>query len=127
MAEPRFKDAGRNIFKIAKHMKGTNRDVVGEKCVKNDEGNVAFGQDDIKNARKSYYNRLLNHENEWDMSSLPKVYPTAGPPILVTTEMVLLAIKCMKIGKAAGPSGVMTEMLKASGIKGAQMVGKHHY
>ena len=61
-------------------------------------------------------------KNEWDMNSLPKVYPTAGPPITVTTEMVLLAIKCMKIGKAAGPSGVMTEMLKASGIKGAQMI-----
>ena len=38
MAEPRFKEVGRNVFKIAKHMKGTNRDVVGEKCVKNDEG-----------------------------------------------------------------------------------------
>ena len=122
MAEPRFKEVGRNIFKIAKHMKGTNRDVVGEKCVKNDDGNIAFSEEDIKNAWKSYHSRLLNHENEWDMSSLPEVFPTVGPPIIVTVDMVLLAIKCMKIGKAAGPSGVMTEMLKASGIKGAQMI-----
>lgn len=125
MAEPRFTDAGRNgrnIFKIAKHMKGINRDVVGEKCVKNDDGKIAFDQEGLKNAWKSYHSRLLNHENEWNMDSLPKVYPTAGPPITVTAEMVLLAIKRMKIGKAAGPSGVMTEMLKASGLKGAQVI-----
>ena len=62
MAEPRFKEVGRNIFKIAKHMKGTNRDMVGEKCVKNDDGNIAFSEEDIKNAWKSYHSRLLNHK-----------------------------------------------------------------
>ena len=40
--------------------------------------------------------------------------PVLGPPTLVTQEMVEKSISKMKKGKAPGPSGVVTEMLKAS-------------
>ena len=30
------------IFKIAKQMARTNQDVVGEKCIRNDHGDLAF-------------------------------------------------------------------------------------
>ena len=37
-------------------------------------------------------------------------------------EMVVKAITKMKTGKAAGPSGIVAEMLKASGDTGARLV-----
>ena len=37
-------------------------------------------------------------------------------------EMVVKAITKMKTGKAAGPSGIIAEMLKASGDTGARLV-----
>ena len=40
--------------------------------------------------------------------------PVLGPPTLDTQEMVEKSINKMKKGKAPGPSGVVTEMLKAS-------------
>ena len=121
-AEPKLTNVGKNIFKIAKHWKGLNRDVVGEKCVRDDKGKIAFGKDELKTAWQQYHSQLLNHENEWDLNSLPDAHPIIGPAIKVTVEMVLCAINSMKKGKAVGPSGVATEMLKASGLVGAQMI-----
>ena len=54
------------------------------------------------------YERLLNED------------PVVGPAIHV--EMVVKAITKMKTGKAAGPSGIVQEMLKASGDTGARLV-----
>ena len=37
------RDDGKDeIFKIAKHMARTNQDVVGDKCIRNDHGDLAF-------------------------------------------------------------------------------------
>ena len=40
--------------------------------------------------------------------------PLLGPPLLITMEMVVKSICKMQSGKASGPPGVVTEMLKAS-------------
>ena len=48
--------------------------------------------------------------------------PVVGPPIHIDVEMVVEAITKMKTGKAAGPSGIVAEMLKASGDTGARLV-----
>ena len=121
-AEPKLTNSGCDIFKIAKHWKGLNRDVVGEKCVRDDNGNIAFSVEDLKVAWKAYHSRLLNHENDWDANSLPEAPSIIGPPITVTPLMVLTAICSMKTGKAVGPSGIAMEMIKASGTVGAQLI-----
>ena len=46
--------------------------------------------------------------------------PVQGPAIEITTEMILTAILKMKCGKAAGPSGIIIEMIKAAGDKNAE-------
>ena len=48
--------------------------------------------------------------------------PVLGPPPLVTQEMVEKSISKMKTGKAPGPSGVLTEMLKASSDVCSEMI-----
>ena len=110
-----------DIFKIAKQLRKDNQDVVGDKCVKDDSGNLSFDNEAKKVAWKQHYERLLNEEFSWNPEDLT-ADPVVGPPIHVDVEMVVKAIIKMKTGKAAGPSGIVAEMLKASGDTGARLV-----
>ena len=57
--------------------------------------------------------QLLNVENDWDSDlDCPEVM---GPCYLISEEEVAAAIKGLNIGKAAGHTGVVSEMMKASG------------
>ena len=103
-----------DIFKIAKQLRKDNQDVVGDKCVKDDSGNLSFDNEAKKVAWKQHYERLLNEEFSWNSEDLT-ADPVVGPPIHIDVEMVMKAITKMKTGKAAGPSGIVAEMLKASG------------
>ena len=44
--------------------------------------------------------------------------PVVGPPPPITDKMVIVALDEMKSGEAAGPSGIIVEMLKAAGNPG---------
>jgi len=103
-------------------MDRTNQDVVGEKCVRNDAGELSLGDEDKMKAWVEHYARLLNVEFEWPSDSLREVAPVAGPPPSVSAELVRNAIIKMKCGKAAGPSGIIAEMLKAAGDEGVELV-----
>ena len=84
MAEKeRFKNISPNdagIFKLAKQMDRTNQDVIGEKCVRNDSGELSLSDDDKMKAWVEHYSRLLNVEFEWPSDLLPEVAPVKGPP-----------------------------------------------
>ena len=43
-----------------------------------------------------------------------------GPHCIISEEEVAAAIKGLKIGKAAGPTGVVSEMMKAAGGFGSR-------
>ena len=66
--------------------------------------------------------RLLNVEFPWSEDNLSVADPVLGPPPLVTREMAEKSICKMKLGKAPDPSGVMTEMLKASSDVCSEMI-----
>ena len=91
--------------------------MVGDKCVKDD----SLDNEAKKVAWKQHYERLLNEEFSWNPEDLT-ADPVVGPPIHIDVEMVVKAITKMKTGKAAGPSGIVAEMLKASGDTGARLV-----
>ena len=81
-----------------------------------DYGRLTINDSAKRNAWRQHYERLLNEEFPWNSDNLSNV-PIAGPPILyITVEMVTKAIAKMKSGKAAGPSGIVAEMLKSAGI-----------
>ena len=110
-----------DIFKIAKQLRKDNQDVVGDKCVKDDSGNLSFDNEAKKVAWKQHYEWLLNEEFSWNPEELT-AGPVVGPPIHIDVEMVVKAITKMKTGKVAGPSGIVAEMPKASGDTGARLV-----
>ena len=119
---------GNDIYRIARQMDRTNQDIVGEKCIRNDNGDMAFSDKDKMKAWAEHYSRLLNVEFDWPSDLLPAVAPVAGPPPPVTAEKILDALGKMKTGKAAGPSGITAEMLKATGLDGVEMLrhlGEH--
>ena len=54
------------------------KDVVGDKCVKADSGNLSFDNEAKKVAWKQHYERLLNEEFSWNPENLT-ADPVVGP------------------------------------------------
>ena len=81
--------------------------------------NTLFAHVPLKDAK---HIRLLNVEFDWDPDHQFNEPPLEGPPITITIDMVKKAISKMKSGKAAGPSGIVVEMIKAAGDTGATMI-----
>ena len=102
------------VFRIAKQMMKEKKDIVGEKCIRDDSGKLAYSDNEKTKAWMQHYERLLNVEFPWNVEDLSVADPVLGPPPLITQEMVEKSIRKMKKGKAPGPSGVVTEMLTAS-------------
>ena len=98
-------------------MRKENVDVVGDKPVKNDTGEMSMSEEAKQNAWAEHYERLLNVEFDWDPDHLSNEPPLEGPPIPITIDMVKKAISKMK-----GPSGIVVEMIKAAGDTGATMI-----
>ena len=111
-----------DIFRLANQMRKENVDVVGDKPVKNDTEEMSMSEEAKQNAWAEHYERLLNVEFDWDPDHLSNEPPLEGPPIPITIDIVKKAISKMKSGKAAGPSGIVVEMIKAAGDTGATMI-----
>ena len=87
------------IFKLAKQMDKTNQDVVGEKCVRNDAGELSLSDEEKMMAWVEHYTRLLNVEFEWESDQLPEVAPVEGPPPPVKRDLICKALRKMKSAK----------------------------
>ena len=70
---------------------------------------------------KRYFSELLNEENKFEREEQPKV---EGPIMGVKSSGVKEALRKMKCGKAPGPSGVTTDLLKWAGESGVQELTK---
>ena len=66
--------------------------------------------------------KLINVENDWDRILEADI--VEGPCELTSEREVEEAIKNMKVGKAAGPSEIVVEMLKAAGSKSVKILTK---
>ena len=96
-------------------MRRDNQDVMGEKPVKNDAGQLSLDEEAKTEAWREHYERLLNVEFPWNPEDLSEESPVEGPSEPITLEMITKAISKMASGKAAGPSGIVAEMLKPVG------------
>ena len=108
-----------DVYRLAKQMRRDNQDVIGEKPVKNDAGQLSLDEEAKKEAWREHYERLLNVEFPWNPEDLSEESPVEGQSEPITLEMITKAISKMASGKAAGPSGIVAEMLKPTGEAGA--------
>ena len=110
------------VYRLANQFRRENTDVVGDKPVKNEAGEMSMSKDSKQKAWLEHYQRLLNVEFDWDPNHLSYQLPVEGPPIPITIDMVKKAISQMKAGKAPGPSGIVVEMIRAAGDMGVSMI-----
>ena len=61
-------------------------------------------------------------EFEWDPEHLSDEPPLEGPSIPITILMVKKVISKMKFSRAAGPSGIVVEMIRAAIDTGAIVI-----
>ena len=111
-----------DVYRLAKQMRRDNQDVMGEKPVKDDAGQLSPDEEAKKEAWREHYERLLNVEFPWNPEDLSVESPVEGPSEPITLEMITKAISKMASGKAAEPSGIVAEMLKPVGEAGTVMV-----
>ena len=103
------------VYRLANQFRRENADVVDDKPMKNDAGEMSVNEDSKQKAWLEHYQRLLGAEFDWDPNHLSDESPVEGPPIPITTDMVKKAISQMNAGKAPGPSGIVFEMIGAAG------------
>ena len=99
------------VYCLANQLRRENADVVGDKPVKTDAGEMSMSEDSKQKAWLEHYQRLLNVEFDWDPDHLSYQPPVEDPPIPVTIDIVKKAASQMKVGKAPGPSGIVVEMI----------------
>ena len=89
-----------DVYRLAKQMRRDNQDVMGEKPVKNDAGQLSLDEEAKKEAWREHYERLLNVEFPWNPGDLSEESPVEGPSEPITLEMITKAISKMASGKA---------------------------
>ena len=75
-----------------------------------------------KNSLKKLSWKHLNTDLAWDRNSLSQADTVINVHHLIEKDMVRESISKMKNGKAAGPLGVVSEMVKVAGEAGAAMI-----
>ena len=104
---------GRNrIFRYAKWMRKDRKDVIGAKYVKNRNGAIMFEEREILECWRQYFENLLNEENPYELENVEII---EGPVEMPSELEIKRALKKMKNGKAPGPSGVTSDMIKLAG------------
>ena len=75
------------LYRLANQLRKENADVVGDKPVKNDAGEMSMSDDSKQKAWLEHYQRLLNAEFDWDPNHLSDESPVEGPPIPITWQL----------------------------------------
>ena len=105
--------AGRGkMFMVSKQMRKDRRDVEGTNFIKSDTGEIKIEATEVCGRWREYFVVLLNGENE---SKFYGVDAVEGPLYKITEQEVERALKGMKNDRAAGPSGLTSDMLKYVG------------
>ena len=90
-------------------MERDGEDIEGGRCMKGKDGKLGFSENNVKRIQKNHMEENMNKENDKD-----HIIEASMVEALSSKEIVI-AIKAMKPGKAAGPSEVCAEMISASG------------
>jgi len=100
----------KKVYRVAKQMAKSRQDVVEVNCVKDANGKVLVENNQVKEEWRKYMDKLLNEENTWDNAT--NCENVEGPCELIRRDEILKALKMIKKGKAAGPTGIVSEMFR---------------
>ena len=103
-------------------MAGERKDIIDIKCLKSENGEVLTEPHAVNGRWRHYIEKLLNVENDWDRILEADIIE--GPCELISEREIEEAVRNIKVGKAAGPSEIVVEMLKATGNKGVKIMTK---
>ena len=82
------KPARRSTRVLTPSLEERNADVVGDKPVKTDAGEMSMSEDSKQKAWSEHYQRLLNVEFNWDPNHISDKPPVEIPPIPITIDML---------------------------------------
>ena len=112
-------DGKMKVYNMAKQKKKDKSDISGANFIKDEDDNILVDNGQVADRWRRYYNILLNSENQSSFEQIPKV---EGPIPQVTPEEVRQALMQMKLEKAAGPSGVTSDMFRHAGDLGISLL-----
>ena len=115
--ELKGKEGRKKIYKLANARKRMATDIGRITAVKNKDGTLLTGDDEVKGRWLDYFDDLLNIENERE--DLEGILPVQGPIEEIYLEEVIIQIGKMKKNKACGPDCLPIEVAKALGDEGA--------
>ena len=107
-----------SIFKVAKKMSKEQEDPANPAFMKDDAGRMITDERMVREKWRSYMSALMNVMNQFD--STDEVMLTEGPSCKVNKSEVIYAVKRSRRRKAPGPSGLVVEMVEASGDVGIE-------
>ena len=81
---------------MARKMKDDNKDIIGEKYVKDQKENMAFDNNSKAKTWRTHYSNLLNVEFPWNHNNLPNEPAVHSPKVLITEEMICKTISQLK-------------------------------
>ena len=89
-------------------------DITGDTYIKDQNENLCFTNPAKRQAWQDHYKNLLNTEFPRAEENLSPAYVVPVPAPFITKEEIVAVIGSMKNGKAPGPNGIISGMLKAS-------------
>ena len=107
----------RKAIRIAKQKNKDSQDVQPIRQIKSAQGDVLTEEDGIKEGWRSYFDQLMNEENERMQREVP-AREEGRLWIVLGEEEVRKALSKMKKGKAVGPDDIPVEAWRALEGKG---------
>ena len=75
-----------DVFKTARRMVKTNQGIIDEQGIRNDDGILAVRDEDKKMPLKSYLEKPLNTEFQWNRNDFPQADTVSFVPPLIDKE-----------------------------------------
>ena len=116
----KIETGGKNakLFRIAQNITSSRQDVGKMKQITGTDGQLVTSEDEVLTVWTDYMSRLLNEGSNGNGEGDEQEEEVMVADVNISSAEVEVAVRSMKNGKAAGKSGVVTEMLKAMGKTG---------
>ncbi|XP_070022913.1 uncharacterized protein LOC142176385 [Nicotiana tabacum] len=98
------------LFRLAKARERKSRDLDQVRCIKDEDGRVLMGEDQIKQRWQTYFHKLLNEERDLDIVLRKFSRVTVNRYYRrIKVDEVVEAMRKMSKGRATGPDDIPVE------------------